>query len=60
MLRIAIKALINEGKKNNCTTIAITFDPLPKTFFGNADSQSFRLTSPYTRAERIAAYGKTT
>jgi len=52
-----ISNVVREGKKNNCTTIAITFDPLPKVFFGNKDSQSIRLTSPYTRAERIAELG---
>ncbi|WP_110926674.1 FAD synthetase family protein [Bacillus massiliglaciei] len=52
-----ISNVVRDGKENNCTTIVITFDPLPKTFFGNGDTESFRLTSPYTRAERIGANG---
>ncbi|WP_211237024.1 FAD synthetase family protein [Aneurinibacillus terranovensis] len=52
-----ISTVAREGKKNNCTTIAVTFDPLPKVFFGNTESQSIRLTSSYTRAERIALLG---
>ncbi|MEE3956050.1 FAD synthetase family protein [Peribacillus frigoritolerans] len=52
-----ISNVVREGKKNNYSTIAITFDPLPKTFFGNGGSESSRLTSPYTRAERIGANG---
>jgi riboflavin kinase / FMN adenylyltransferase len=46
-----------EGKKRNCPTIVITFDPLPKSFFSHNDLQSSRITSPHTRAERIAALG---
>jgi riboflavin kinase/FMN adenylyltransferase len=48
---------VSEGKKNNCTTVVITFDPLPKSFFCDPDSPSMRLTSSYTRAERIALLG---
>jgi riboflavin kinase/FMN adenylyltransferase len=52
-----ISTVAREGEKNNCTTIVITFDPLPKVFFGNKESDSIRLTSSQTRAERIALLG---
>lgn len=52
-----ISDVVREAKKNSSPSIVITFDPLPKTFFGNADTQSIRLTCPTTRAERIAALG---
>lgn len=52
-----ISTVAREGKKNNCTTIAITFDPLPKVFLGKKESDYIRLTSPQTRAERIALLG---
>ncbi|SMQ81510.1 riboflavin kinase / FMN adenylyltransferase [Bacillus sp. OV166] len=52
-----ISNIVMEGKKRNCPTIVITFDPLPKSFFSHNDLQSSRITSPHTRAERIAALG---
>lgn len=52
-----ISTVVREGKKNNCNTVVVTFDPLPKEFFGPQKSSFIRLTSSYTRAERIAWLG---
>jgi riboflavin kinase/FMN adenylyltransferase len=52
-----ISTLVREGAKNDCPAILITFDPLPKEYFGLADSKAIRLTSSQTRAQRIAEMG---
>ncbi|WP_047151289.1 FAD synthetase family protein [Aneurinibacillus tyrosinisolvens] len=52
-----ISTVIKEGKKENFPAIVITFDPLPKVFFDNAEPQFVRLTSSCTRAERVALLG---
>jgi riboflavin kinase/FMN adenylyltransferase len=52
-----ISTLVREGANNDCPAILITFDPLPKEYFGLADSKAIRLTSSQTRAQRIAEMG---
>jgi riboflavin kinase/FMN adenylyltransferase len=52
-----ISTVVREGRKHNCPTIVITFDPLPKEYFGHIESRSIRLSSSRTRAERIASIG---
>jgi riboflavin kinase/FMN adenylyltransferase len=52
-----ITRVVEESRRSGKTSIVVTFDPLPKQFFGKGNPMPLRLTDSLARAERIAALG---